>query len=289
MNGTVYRVFVTACLAVLAGCTSDHTVGITERVDFNVHRDGDVPYYAGSETDGSKHILDVFQPEGVTDAPVLMYVHGGAWQFGSKAFIQHIGQTFAKRGIVTVLVDYRLSPAVKHPDHVRDVARAFDWLKVNAACYGGDPNNIFIAGHSAGGHLVSLLALNEKYLAEIERETDEIAGVITISGLYRVGGTSLFFKNAFSSSPDVLIDASPEFHVDDDQPPFLIVYAEDDFPLLDMQAIALKRTLDQHASPAKLVMAKGRRHFSIFFNIGHKNDPTTEAMLQFIGENSQGK
>jgi len=289
MNRIPCRIAILTCVAALIGCTWSHTLAPVERGGCDVSRDGNVAYHEDVDLLGNQRTLDVFQPEGVSDAPVLMYVHGGAWTFGSKTFIQHIGRTFAKRGIVTVLVNYRLSPVAKHPDHIRDVARAFDWVKRNIDRYGGDPENVFVAGHSAGGHLVSLLALNERYLAEVGRSSDEITGVVSISGLYRVGGTSLVFKNTFPSSEAGLVDASPEFHVDDAQPPFLILYAEDDFPFLDVQAIGFKRTLDRYDSPARMRMIADRNHHTMFRRIGRKNDPTTAAMLTFIDENVQGK
>jgi len=289
MNRMPCRVAILACIVALVGCTWGQLVGPTGRSELDVCRDGNVSYHPDVDLLGDKHKLDVFQPEGVSDAPVLMYVHGGAWTFGSKTFIQHIGRTFAARGIVTVLVNYRLSPIAKHPEHIRDVARAFDWVKRNIDRYGGDPDTVFIAGHSAGGHLVSLLALNERYLAEVGRSSDEIAGVVSISGLYRVGGTSLIFENTFPSSAEMLIDASPEFHVDDAQPPFLILYADDDFPFLDIQAIGFKWTLDQHDASAELTRVADRTHHTIFRKIGEKDDPTTAAILAFIDANAQGK
>jgi acetyl esterase/lipase len=199
--------------------------------------------------------------------------------------MRHIGKTFARQGIVTVCINYRLSPGVRHPEHVRDVALAFDWVKRNVDHYGGDPEDVFIAGHSAGGHLVALLALNERYLAELGRTPDEIVGVIAISGVYQVGGTSFIFRG-FDADEETLIDASPQFHVHEQQPPFLIIYAQNDLPLLDIQAISLARELEKYQSPVRLLRVEDRGHLTIFTDIGERDDPTTEAMLEFIGEYS---
>jgi acetyl esterase/lipase len=75
---------------------------------------------------------------------------------------------------------------VKHPEHVRDVARAFAWAHVHIGHYGGDPGQLFLLGHSAGGHLVALLATDERYLAAEGRTTQDIMGVIAVSGVYRI-------------------------------------------------------------------------------------------------------
>jgi len=276
------------------GCagTAQNTTGnapapadrIADTPTFKVEVHKDLPYVAGPDV-SSRQRLDVYCPVGRTDAPVLMYVHGGGWQVGSKFFIRHIGNTFARHGIVTACVNYRLSPSVKHPAHIRDVARAFDWVRKNVRRYGGNPDDVFVGGHSAGGHLAALLALNERYLAEVGRSSDEIVGVIAISGLYRVGATSLVFRG-FEPDARALVDASPEFHVDENQPPFLVIYAQNDLPLLDIQAIALAMQLERHGTPVRLLRAENRGHATLVMGIGGQDDPTTRAILDFVREHS---
>ena len=295
MTRVIHRMttlLVTALALSGVGCTGS---GATQHTDdgmptnLDVTRHTDIAYYAGEDAVPGKHCLDVYQGAGVDGAPVLIYVHGGAWQLGGKMFNQHIGRTFAKHGIVTVSVNYRLGGQARHPAQIRDVAWAFDWVTRNIHRYGGNPDDIFITGHSAGGHLVALLALNEKYLNEVGHASHEITGVIPIGGIYRVGATSFIFEDTFDPSPESLIDASPEFHVDDDQPPFCIIYARDDLPLLDIQAIGLTRELQKHHSPVKLVRVEDRGHLTTFLKIGWKDDPTYRVMLDFIREHSRSK
>src|SRR5205809_2087088 len=127
----------------------------------------DIPYYDGADADKVKHKLDLFLPKGQKDFPVLFFVHGGAWRHGDKNFLgaySSLGKFYARRGIGTVVTNYRLSPKVIHPEHIKDVARAFAWTVKNISKYGGDPTSLFLCGHSAGGHLVSLLATDRSYL-----------------------------------------------------------------------------------------------------------------------------
>ena len=283
MNRTGPRLVATAlCACLVALCTGRGALAQDKPRRHNVITHRNLAYVTGKDADVRKHRLDVYQPHGVKNVPVLMMVHGGAWQHGGKIYNILSGPAFAEAGILTVSINYRLSRGTKHPAHIRDVARAFDWVKKHAADYGGDPNKVFITGHSAGGHLVALLALNEKYLKEVGRSSDEIVGVIPVSGLYRVGATSLIFKNTFDPDKASLIDASPEFHVDDKQPPFLIIYAQKDLPLLDIQAIGLERALLAKKSPVQLMRAEDRNHLTIMLKMGTNDDPTTEAMLDFI-------
>ena len=110
---------------------------------------------------GSRNELDVFAPKGEKGErfPVVIFIHGGTWMFGDKDFFgmyRGAGKYLAKNGVVAVMINYRLSPLVRHPEHARDVARAYAWTVKKIEKYGGDPDRIILAGHSAGGHLAAL-------------------------------------------------------------------------------------------------------------------------------------
>ncbi len=151
-------------------------------------------YYEGPGADSVRHRLDLYYPKDVKNYPVVVLVHGGAWIMGDNrccGLYSAVGEFLASRGIGAVLPNYRLSPAVKHPAHVQDVARALAWTRANIAAYGGRPDQIFLAGHSAGGHLVALLATDESYLKAEGLRTTDIKGVIALSGVYRIPAGSL--------------------------------------------------------------------------------------------------
>jgi acetyl esterase/lipase len=151
----------------------------------------DVPY-AGKNDE--RQALDVFAPRDAKGRPVVLFVHGGAWVFGDKNFFglyRSVGQFLARHGIVAVLINYRLSPLVHHPEHVKDVARAFAWVRRHIRDYGGDPDDIFLVGHSAGGHLVALLATDPTYLNDpglklTAADRAALRGVIAVCGVYRI-------------------------------------------------------------------------------------------------------
>lgn len=147
-----------------------------------------VPYVSGASRD-VRHALDIYLPEGRKNFPVVVFVHGGAWTVGDKhlfGLYGGVGEFLASQGIGAVLPNYRLSPRVKHPEHVRDVAKAVAWTRNHIAEYGGDPHQMFLAGHSAGAHLVSLLATDEQYLDAEGLRPSDIRGVIAVSGVYRI-------------------------------------------------------------------------------------------------------
>lgn len=177
---------------------------------YTVEQTLDLRYFADHE----RQVLDVFSPQGLANAPVLLFVHGGTWMAGDKDFFglyRRLGHYLAANGIVAVLINYRLSPLVQHPEHVKDVARAYAWTTRNIQRYRGDNTRIFLCGHSAGGHLVSLLATNERLLADGDlkltpAERAALRGVIAVSGVYRIPAQDEF-RNMFDESLDIVLGA----------------------------------------------------------------------------------
>src|SRR5262249_61341733 len=128
---------------------------------------------------------DIFIPRGKKDCPVAVLVHGGAWIMGDNrccGLYSSVGQLLASQGIVTVLPNYRLSPAVKHPEHIKDVARALAWVHAHIGEYGGRRDQVFLPGHSARGHLVSLPATGEQHLHEGALAGKDLAAVVSVNG-----------------------------------------------------------------------------------------------------------
>lgn len=298
---------------------------------YEVNRLKDIAYYTGSSADDQRHRLDVYLPKGKSDFPVVMLVHGGAWIVGDNrcyGLYTSVGEFFASRGVGVVMPNYRLSPAVKHPEHIKDVARAFAWTRQHIAEHGGDPRQLFVAGHSAGGHLVALLATDERYLKAEKLTTDDIRGVIAISGVYRIpagkadvflGGTSpqslrfdeMFpvraagakadasapeakgrpvnlniFAPAFGDDPKTRADASPITHVRRGLPPFLLVNADKDLPLLPEMAEEMDESLGKHGVQSEWLKVAQRNHNSIMFKAIEPNDPVARAMLEFVARHA---
>jgi acetyl esterase/lipase len=156
---------------------------------FEVESVLDVAYYEGLGADPVRHRLDLFLPRGPKAYPVLVFAHGGAWVFGDKSsfgLYTEVGRCLARHGVGVALINYRLSPWVRHPEHVKDVARAFAWVHKNIAKYGGSPDRLFVGGHSAGGHLAALLSTDETYLTAEQLKASAVRGVIPVSGVYRL-------------------------------------------------------------------------------------------------------
>jgi acetyl esterase/lipase len=247
----------------------------------------DLPYYEGSDADPVRHRLDVYVPRGQKDFPVLMFVHGGAWRSGVKDLYSPLGQLLGQHGIGAVIINYRLSPAVKHPAHIQDVARAFAWTYANIGKYGGRKDRLFISGHSAGAHLVALLATDPAYLKAEKRAVSDIRGVIALSGVYVIT-PSKTMETAFGKDLETCRQASPLTHVSGNHPPFLIVYADQDYPKIDAMSEAFCKRLQGCKCEAASLKIEDRTHITIIVRMAQATDPTTQALLTFITRHGKG-
>jgi acetyl esterase/lipase len=269
-----------------------------------------ISYYQGAEADPAMHRLDLYLPEGRKDFPVLVFVHGGGWSRGDKnelGIYSALGHCFARHGIAVVCPNYRLSPKVKHPEHIRDVARAFAWTYHNIAQYGGCPGELFIGGHSAGGHLAALLAADESFLKAEGLSLQTIRGALPMSGLYTIplrgsvprleerknwllSKTGLpldigftLFSVVFGDDPLARQLASPIAHVAANLPPFLILCGDNDLPFCDRPwAEAFVKALRAKNGEADFWELSRRNHVSILWNATYDNDPATQRMISFI-------
>jgi acetyl esterase/lipase len=236
----------------------------------------DVPYAAGT-----RNKLDLYLPDraGFT---VALFVHGGGWCQGDKSMYADVGNYLARQGIGAVLVNYRLSPEVRHPAHVQDVAAAVAWVWRHIASYGGDAGRLSLSGHSAGGHLVSLLATDETLLRPWGLSPKAIQGVVTISGVYCIGmNVSLYGLGHVFRGADKRA-ASPLWQVKPGCPPFLILHAQRDTWTLARQARKLHARIVANNGWARLVAVAGQTHDSIIHSAVVPGAPHGRQIVRFL-------
>ena len=190
----------------------------------------DVSYLKSSEVSTSDNPkLNVFVPRKsiVDKVPVLIFIHGGNWNSGRKGIYDLLGRNFASKGIITVIPGYTLSPNANYDLMAEQLAEAIKWVKNNIDKYGGDPNQIFVSGHSAGGHLGALAVMNPKY----NIDPKSISGIILndAAGLdmnhYLEGNPPTDKDNylaTWTSNPEKWKEASPIYFLNKNTPPFLI-------------------------------------------------------------------
>lgn len=135
--------------------------------------------------DGARHGLDVCYPVDAAAAPVVVFFYGGAWRSGNKRLYRYVIKALARRGYVAVVPDYRIYPQVRYPCFLEDAALAVRWAKDNAKRLGGDPDKLFLSGHSAGAHIAAMLALDVRWLHAVGLSPGrDVAGLIGLAGPY---------------------------------------------------------------------------------------------------------
>lgn len=199
-------------------------------IDDNVAKVGNNIAFA----DGQRFKLDVYAPQNLTEpAPVVVFFYGGAWKAGDKFEYEFVGRALASRGFITVIPDYRLYPEVKYPEFLEDGARALRWVQDNIANFRGDPNRVFLSGHSAGAYNAVMLTLDSSFAREFGVEL-AIRGVAAISGPYDFYPFEYNeVRNAFGDAPNPE-GTQPVNLVTSDAPPMLLMSGTSD-PIVRVQ------------------------------------------------------
>ena len=255
----------------------------------------DVPY-----GELERQILDIHAPKDAKNFPVVFWIHGGGWQSGDKSLVQEKPKMFVERGFVFVSTNYRLLPKVEMETIFRDVAKSLGWVHKNISQHGGDPNRIFVMGHSAGAQLAALMCIDDRYLkaegvpfsalkgcVPVDGDTYDIPAIIeTAETRLRVHGEPMpkyGHRLKFGNDPEKHKDYSAVTHVAKGKgiPPFLILYVAD-HPDTSAQARRLAKALKESEIPAVAFGAKETNHSKLNDNLGTPNDPATKAVDDFL-------
>lgn len=256
-----------------------------------VHRDIPYVFKATEPTKRNRQAFDLYlPPAGKNKPPLLAFVHGGGfWSLPDDVLGvgPALASALAAEGVAVALIRYRLSPPARYPDNVEDVARALAHLQGQAGKYGFDAGRIYLAGHSAGAHLATLAALDEKYLRAAGARPP--AGVIAVSGIYDLTDNGPLARRSreilepvFGNSGQVRRAASPVTHARKG-PPFLILSAENDYIGFqpDARRFAAALRAAGHTGVQEMIVP-GADHSTII-NFDFKRNPARELVLDFIG------
>lgn len=227
MNNSTKRNIITllASLVLLVGCQS---LGLTV-ANMLARMQKPVVVYDIDYGSEERQQLDLYHAGNSTTArPVVVFLYGGAWMQGSKDQYLFVGEALVSKGFVGVIPNYRLFPDVKFPTFVEDSALALKWVYNNIQRFGGDPNDVYIMGHSAGAHIAALLALDERYLRSVGGNKRWLKGMIGLAGPYDwLPYFSASDKQIFGP-PSQYPASQPINFVDGDEPRLLLMYGNKD-------------------------------------------------------------
>jgi len=250
----------------------------------------DVPYVTGGTP---LQTMDIYAPAGAHAAAVIIYVHGGEWAKGDKSEVAYKPAFLVEHRVILASINYRLSGTDHHPAQVDDICSAVRWVRQHADELGADANKIFLMGHSAGCHLVTLAALDPRPLARAGLKPSDLAGVVTWSGgaydlvekVNEGGMYAGYIHKNFGDDEKVWRDASPIAHTNDFRPlpPFLMVSAQNDKAPSIAASDRLAGLIRQAGGSAQRETLPGKDHGSADHDLGMPGDSSGALLIKFIG------
>jgi acetyl esterase/lipase len=233
-----------------------------------------------------RQMLDVYVPSssGKKLRPVVIFWYGGMWLRGSREQYRFVGAALANSGYVAILPDYRLYPSAHFPIFVEDGALAVKWAREHAREFGGDPDALFLMGHSAGAHTAALLALDGRYLQKVGGDSSWIRGWIGLSGPYALELRIPLLERMFPS-PYVKADWQVVELVRGPAPPALILHGTNDYLVYPREAIDLDTSLRAAGVRSECHIYDGATHTDVVaaFSLPFRMEaPSLADVSQFI-------
>jgi triacylglycerol lipase len=233
-----------------------------------------------------RHVLDLFVSPDTTPKsakPVIVFIHGGGFSGGAKhspdsPFYDNVGLWAASHGLVGITINYRLAPQFAYPAGVEDLTRLVSWLKTNIKSKGGDPNRIFLWGHSAGA------AHTADYIAAMANKGKKpaIAGAILTSGFYVLGDSVSVWKSYYGEDVSRYKERSSLPGLVKSQLPLLVADAELDPVTFKPESDRLADARAQAGRPVTRVKLEGHSHISELYAVNSGDESLAGPVLQFV-------
>ena len=244
-----------SALAIVNGITSNGGIGVSKDILY-----GDEPlqdldiYYPKPLAQAMKTNTTIKQ-----DYPMVVFVHGGSWESGSKEEYAFVGQSLAQAGYVTAVINYRKAPEHVYPDYVEDTAQAIAWSYKNAKRFHANPERFAVVGHSAGAFNAVAAVANEDFLKPYGIKPKDITAVIGIAGPYSYDFRKFSSVTAFATdaTPD---EVMPDRQIKGQQPPYLLLTAEKDKVVYATNTIKMTQALKAAGVTVQTSDIKGASH-----------------------------
>jgi len=231
--------------------------------------------------------LDIYVPRNLAadgKAPVVLFFYGGSWDSGDKSDYKFVAEAFTSRGYITVIPDYRIYPEVLFPGLMADPAQAARWIKDYVAELGGDPQRIFLAGHSAGAHIAAMLALDDEYLASVGLKPEDFGGMIGLAGPYDfLPLKSDRLKTIFGPEPQ-LARSQPINFVTGNNPPMLLLVGKQDATVWPRNTYHLADKVRAAGGPVEVAEFESYGHLDMVAKLAKplRSDDMLNAITNFI-------
>lgn len=256
------------------------TVSLVAQVESGLIKK-DIPYVGAAENDVYKKErckLDIYYPADKKNFPTVIWFHGGGLEGGEKG----IPQELKDKGIAIVAPNYRLSPKAKNPAYIEDAAEAVAWVFKNIASYGGDPEHIYVSGHSAGGYLAMMIGFDKKYMEKYGIDANKIRGLIPVSGQTNTHYTIRKERGLPNDIP-IVDEYAPLNCVRKDMPPTLLISGD--------RTLEMMARYEENAHLEAVLKGIGCKEVKMYeiqgFNHGNVYAPACYLILDWIKKYSK--
>jgi acetyl esterase/lipase len=250
-------------LAAIVGCAPIATLNSMFVSGEGYRIDGGLAY--GPER---RQVLDVYVPEEMTPpARVVVFFYGGAWRSGSRDYYRFLGQALTSRGFVVVIPDYRVAPDVRFPAFVEDGGSALRWVRQTIATYGGDPDDIWLMGHSAGAHIGALIVTDDRYLAAAGVPRENIRGFVGLAGPYAFDPLKYAITRDAFAGLETAEPAQPMTYVDGDEPPMLLLHGAADETVWPVNAHVFAERVNAAGGRAEVIDVPDAGHIGLLLSL----------------------
>ena len=238
-----------------------------------------VPY-----SDGPAETLDIFPAEnGADGTPVMLFIHGGAWKALSKNSFSYPAGRFAAAGAAWVAVDFSLLPDVSLDEQVDQNRAALAWLWRNARSFGGDPDRLYICGHSSGAHVGGTL-VQSGWRNRAGLPEDVIKGAVLVSGMYDLEPVRLSARNSYVHLDEVAARRlSPIHNIPDRMPKLALFWGSGELDEFRRQSRAFAEALWARGHRAEAAEIGGANHFDMAAGFADSRSPILHSCLGMMG------
>lgn len=264
-------------LVVIAGCTPLDVLNAAVSNSGYLATEG-IRYQAGP-----RGRLDVYRPRGSGPFPVVVWIYGGGWDSGDRAGYAFVGASLARRGFVTVIPDYTLTPAGRYPDFLRDNAAAVAWTVEHVAEYGGDADRLALMGHSAGAYNAAMIAYDGRWLRDLGADPAVVDAFVGLSGPYEIFPyTSPITRRVFGHVQSASVE--PLSHVGKGDPPALLIHGGEDDTVSPRQPDRMAAALSDAGVPVDVVELPGAGHVGPLLGLSPplQDDAVMDPVIAFL-------
>ena len=253
---------------------NEHTARVREQFSHHL----DLAY--GSDP---KQVLDLYLPEGeVSNAPVFLFLHGGGFREGDKAHYGSVAEPFVNRGVITAVASYRLTGSGAHyPAQSDDAKSTVKWLFENIRQYGGNPENIYVGGHSAGAILSADIGVDRAWLAEMGMPKEILKGIVPVSGPYDLRSRGRPGEvYTYAPTPELREQASPILHVNDPVPVALVAVGSEE--AYQESSMAFTEALKATGVDAHYLLMEGEDHADTALSLANGDSELFRQVITMI-------